>query len=152
MGEKIYEIVYIDKFSDNQQATLARQKLQGLFHLSDKQVQYLNSGDPVVVKRDIPMAIAQKFKRAIEGVGATCWIQEMANGEPHYERRQEKRRQTMDRRDQYRSSSILPDRRAALGRRSDHSRIQDDRRQPEEPFGENATLPQGDRRVTIAIT
>jgi hypothetical protein len=117
MGEKIYEVVYLDSFGCEEDASEARAKLKACFHLNDSQLKLLCSGVPVVVKKNLPLAEAQRFESAIKQAGATCWLQEMSPDEVHYERRQNKRRLLLDRRATYRGSSILPDRRSNTGRR-----------------------------------
>ncbi len=119
MGEKIYEVVYLDNFADSEVARLAKDKLKHSFHLTDSQLQLLSSGVPVVVKKNLPLSQAQRFEQAVKDAGATCWLQEMSPDEMHYERRQTSRRQLLDRRSSYRGSSIVPDRRHNMGRREE---------------------------------
>ena len=119
MGEKIYEVVYLDNFADSEVARLAKEKLKHSFHLTDSQLKLLSSGVPVVVKKNLPLSQAQRFEQAVKDAGATCWLQEMSPDEVHYERRQTSRRQLLDRRSSYRGSSIVPDRRHNLGRRQE---------------------------------
>jgi len=118
MNSKHYEVIYIDKFSDVANAEMARELLQQRFHLDDVSLDKLSCGQPVVVKRLVPLADAQKFESAIKEAGGTCWIQEVQSNGLHIERRLIGRRQKLDRRGSYRGSSILPDRRQSCGRRS----------------------------------
>lgn len=117
MGERIYEVVYIDNFDNADDAAQARSKLKACFHLNESQLQLLGSGVPVVVKKNLPLVDAERFEAAIKQAGATCWLQEMSPDEVHYERRQNSRRLLLDRRSTFRGSSILPDRRSNTGRR-----------------------------------
>jgi len=118
MSSKHYEVVYIDKFSDIAKAEMARDLLRQRFHLDDLSLDKLSCGQPVVVKRLVPLDDAQKFESAIKQAGGTCWVQEVPSDGVHTERRELVRRQKIDRRGTYRGSSILPDRRQSCGRRS----------------------------------
>lgn len=118
MSGKHYEVVYIDKFSDIAQAEMARDLLRQKFHLDDSSLEKLSCGQPVVVKRMVPLGDAQRFESAIKEAGGTCWVQEIPSDGSHVERRELLRRQKIDRRGSYRGSSILPDRRQTCGRRS----------------------------------
>lgn len=115
---KTYEVVYIDKFSDAIEADLARISLKERFQLSDRKLDIMASGTPVVVKKGISYEEACKFEEAIKRSGGVCWIQESSPDGLYHERRGAKRRALMDRRDHYRGSSIQPDRRMGIGRRS----------------------------------
>jgi len=118
MSSKHYEVVYIDKFSDIAQAEMSRDLLRQKFHLDDTSLNKLSCGQPVVVKRMVPLGDAQKFESAIKEAGGTCWVQEVPSDGSHVERRELVRREKIDRRGSYRGSSILPDRRQTCGRRS----------------------------------
>jgi hypothetical protein len=118
-SSKAYEVVYIDKFSDMASAELARESLKRTFGLNDQVISTLSSGVPIVVKKDISWEEAQKFEQAIKHSGAMCWVQEMSPDGGFHERRHELRRSALDRRETVRGSSILPDRRYGIGRRSD---------------------------------
>lgn len=115
---KTYEVVYIDKFSDAIEADLARISLKERFQLSDRKLNIMAKGTPVVVKKGISYDEAVKFEDAIKRSGGVCWIQECSPDGLYHERRDDKRRDLMDRRDHYRGSSILPDRRMGIGRRT----------------------------------
>lgn len=120
-GLKAYEVVYIDKFSDMASAELARENLKRTFGLNDHMLSTLSCGMPIVVKKGVSLDEAQKFEGAIKDSGGVCWIQEMSPDGNFHERRHEMRRQSLDRRGNFRGSSILPDRRYGIGRRSlDH--------------------------------
>lgn len=116
---KAYEVVYIDKFSDMNSAELARENLRRRFGLNDQMISTLSCGVPIVVKKDISLEEAQKFENAIKDSGGVCWIQEMAPDGAFHERRHSSRRTILDRRESFRGSSILPDRRYGMGRRSE---------------------------------
>ena len=113
-----YEVVYIDKFSDVVQAEMTHDMLQQRFHLDDASLEKLSCGQPVVVKRLVPLGDAKRFESAIKEAGGTCWVQKIESDGLHAERRELCRRQKLDRRGTYRGSSILPDRRQSCGRRS----------------------------------
>jgi len=120
-SSKAYEVVYIDKFSDVASAELARENLKRTFGLNDQMISALSCGVPIVVKKGICWDEAQKFEHAIKHSGGVCWVQEMSPEGGFHERRYEFRRHKLDRRETVRGSSILPDRRYGLGRRSDES-------------------------------
>lgn len=118
-SNKAYEVVYIDKFSDPATAELTRENLRKAFGLNDHMLSTLASGVPIVVKKDVSLDEAERFEHAIKGSGGVCWIQEMSPDGGFHERRHEYRRHTTDRRGIVRGSSILPDRRLTMGRRTD---------------------------------
>ncbi len=119
---RTYEVVYIDKFKDSIEADLARVSLKERFNLSDRKLDLMSSGLPVVVKKGISFDEACIFEDAIKRSGGVCWIQEMSPDGLHYERRTDPRRLQLDRRETYRGSSIQPDRRMGVGRRTDDQR------------------------------
>ena len=118
MRDDQYEVVYIDKFTDSAKAEFARTNLQKTFGLSARHLEKLASGAPVVVKRQVALAVAERYRQAILKAGGTAWVQTVGVNGEHVERRCEKRRQTRDRRTVFRGSSIIPDRRENCGRRS----------------------------------
>lgn len=113
-----YEVLYIDKFTDVAVAEYAKNNLRKLFQLDDKHIQRLSSGEPVVIKKDIDLDEAVKYRQAIAQAGGVAWVQSLNELGLHQERRKGKRRQLLDRRGSYRGSSIQPDRRETCGRRS----------------------------------
>ncbi|WP_439134132.1 hypothetical protein [Pseudomaricurvus sp.] len=115
---KTYEVVYIDKFTDSIEADLARVSLKERFQLSKRKLDIMSKGTPIVVKKGVSYEEAVKLEDAIKRSGGVCWIQETAPDGLYHDRRSDKRREVMDRRDHYRGSSILPDRRMGIGRRT----------------------------------
>ncbi len=118
MGERIYQVIYIDKFASPAEAQTSYRRIKDAFHLSDQAITQLQSQKPVPIKQNINRDTAQTICELMSSLGATCWLQEMNAEEAFFDRRQDKRRQQLDRRQQYRSSSIQPDRRHDCGRRS----------------------------------
>ncbi|NIB43279.1 hypothetical protein HBA55_26970 [Pseudomaricurvus alkylphenolicus] len=114
----LYEVVYIDKFEDITEATVARESLKSRFGLNDHMLSTLSSGVPVVVKKNVDLEEARRFEQAIKDSGGVCWVQEMAPDGRFHERRLEQRRKQQDRRHQVRGSAIVPDRRSGKGRRT----------------------------------
>lgn len=117
-GSKHFEVVYIDKFSDSYKAQLARDNLRAVFGLSTQQLDKLACGDPIVIKKEVSLSEASRYRSAVIDAGGIAWVQELDENGNHVERRQEKRRQLADRRNYFRASSIQPDRRQNCGRRS----------------------------------
>ncbi|GAB3101218.1 hypothetical protein G8770_16080 [Aestuariicella hydrocarbonica] len=115
---KTYEVIYIDKFADAIEAELARASLKERFLLSDRKLELMSCGKPIVVKKGVSYDEACRFDEEIKKSGGICWIQESAPDGLYHERRSEKRRELSDRRDHYRGSAILPDRRMGIGRRT----------------------------------
>jgi len=111
MGEKIYQVLYADKFVDVMEAAVTAKSLRRLFGLDDKVAARLASGRPVVVKMNAPYAVASPIHAAICDAGGTCWIEEMTVGQSYTDRRHERCRELLDRRSNYRGSAIVPDRR-----------------------------------------
>lgn len=120
MEEKSYQVVYVDKFYDARESATVSQNLRDLFGLNEKVIRRLASGEPVVVKKWVSYSIAEPIHVAICEAGGTAWIEEMEEGRGlgYRDRRMQQRRQLSDRRQHYRGSSILPDRRNKCGRRS----------------------------------
>lgn len=119
---KTYEVVYIDKFTDALEAELARLSLRERFNLSDRKLELMSCGSPVVVKKGVTYAEACVFEDAIKQSGGTCWIQESSPDGLYHDRRDESRRERLDRRDNYRTSAIESDRRMGIGRRDQDKR------------------------------
>jgi hypothetical protein len=111
MDSQKYEIVYIDKFIDIVEAEIARDALRQRFHLSEKIVERLSSGMPVVIKKSVDLHEAERYQQAIKEAGGVCWVQQMTPDCAHHERRLFNRRMKSCRRNEVRSSSIVPDRR-----------------------------------------
>lgn len=118
MRESLYEVIYIDKFFDIAEAEIVRQGLQKHFHLDEKTIEYMSTGKPVVIKKNVDRNAAERLKSVVDTIGGTCWVQEVSLSRHVRERRLRQRRQLISRRKNIRASSILPDRRIK-GRRSD---------------------------------
>lgn len=118
MAQAQYEVIYIDKFTDAAKANFTRTKMRNLFHLNDKHLDKLGSGDPVVIKKKVSLEEATRYREAVRRVGGVAWVQELSADGVHRERRQGQRRCLPDRRATFRASSIQPDRRQSCGRRS----------------------------------
>lgn len=119
---KTYEVIYIHKYTDAMQAELVRLSLKERFNLTERKLELMSCGSPVVVKKGVPYAEACLFEDAIKQAGGTCWIQECSPDGLYHDRRDECRRERLDRRDSYRTSSIQPDRRMGIGRRDQDKR------------------------------
>lgn len=113
-----YEVVYVDKFEGLPAADLLRERIRRRFGLSRPQLTRLSSGTPVVIKRGVGLEEAKRYQEAVNELDGTCWVQSMDSGGGYRERRRRKRRGLLDRRRNFRASSILPDRRDNYGRRS----------------------------------
>ena len=118
MSERLYEVVYVDKFDDLLAAELFRDQVRKRFKLNTEQLGRLSTGLPVVVKKRIGFDEAQTYRIAIQNAGGVCWVQELGPSGKHFERRRGERRKPPPRRSAFRASSHLPDRRRASGRRS----------------------------------
>lgn len=118
MSQKLYEVVYVDKFDDLLAAELFRDQVRKRFKLEPEKLARLSTGLPVVVKKRISLDEAQRYHAAIRKAGGVCWMQELDKNGRHYERRQAQRRKLSERRSAYRASSLFPDRRRGHNRRS----------------------------------
>lgn len=116
--EQQYEVLYIDKFTDAAKAEYARENLRATFHLSEQHLDRLATGEPVIIKKNINLDKALRYRQAVVDAGGVAWVQALDVQGEHWERRQNNRRQLTDRRTVYRASSIQPDRRQNCGRRS----------------------------------
>jgi len=118
MESQAYAVIYVDKFADDRAAEQQRERIRRRFQLSESGIARLSCGDPIVVKRGVPLAEAKRYQSAIRAVGGVCWIQVLNENGEYEDRRQGDRRALLDRRERFRASSILPDRRGSCGRRS----------------------------------
>ena len=121
--EAQYAVLYIDKFTDSAKAQYTRENLRETFHLADKHLDRLASGEPVVIKKLVSYDEALRYREAVVVAGGVAWVQALDPDGIHRERRQDKRRQLVDRRAHYRASSIQPDRRQDCGRRSSDNTV-----------------------------
>jgi hypothetical protein len=118
VSEKLYEVVYVDKFDDLLAAELFRDQVRKRFGLDSEKLPRLSTGLPVVVKKRIRYDEAQRYHAAIRKAGGICWVQELGPNGGHFERRQNQRRRPSERRTAFRASSLFPDRRHTGGRRT----------------------------------
>ena len=119
MAKTLYEVFYIDKFTNSNTARVAMANLRTKFKLNSAILKQMSSRKPISIKRHISLNIAEKYCQALIDTGGTAWVEEMVAGIPRAgDRRADKRRLLQDRRDLYRGSAIVPDRRASMGRRS----------------------------------
>jgi hypothetical protein len=118
VSEKLYEVVYVDKFDDLLAAELFRDQVRKRFRLDTDKLSRLSTGLPVVVKKRIQYDEAQRYHAAIRKAGGICWVQELGPNGEHFERRENQRRRPRERRGAYRASSLFPDRRGRDGRRT----------------------------------
>ncbi len=118
MIEQLYDVVYIDKFTDVIAARLFRSFAKTRFNLTNAQLDRISTGKPVIVKRRISRDLAKKYHRAFLQVGGVCWIQPSNESGVHWERRAIARRQPVDRRETYRPSTAFRNRRRNKGRRN----------------------------------
>lgn len=118
MEGNYYEVLYVDKFSDLVEAAVVNDTLRKTFGLNHRHLLKLSAGTPVVIKKKVGIEEAERYKGIVMDAGGVAWIQELGPEGEHLERRQEKRRSILDRRTVYRASSIVPDRRQDMGRRS----------------------------------
>ena len=122
MIEQLYDVVYIDKFTDVIAARLFRTFAKTRFNLSNAQLDRLSTGKPVVVKKRISRDLAKKYHRAFLQVGGVCWIQPSSESGDRWERRAIARRKPTDRRETYRPSTAYRNRRRSKGRRNSDQR------------------------------
>lgn len=117
MNTSNYEVVYIDKFTNPDQAAEVMSNLTNIFQLNFQAQTHLASGNPVVIKHHIDRDMAKRYISAIENAGGCCWVQELSVHGKHRERRSDQRRSSSDRRGTLLASSIQPDRRGFQERR-----------------------------------
>lgn len=122
MTDQLYDVIYIDKFTDVIAARLFRTFAKTRFNLTDAQLDKLSTGRPVVVKKRISRTIAKQYHRAFLKMGGVCWIQPSQHADQHFERRLITRRQPLDRREAYRPSTAFRNRRRNKGRRNTDKR------------------------------
>ncbi|UTA46900.1 hypothetical protein L1F30_12085 [Simiduia sp. 21SJ11W-1] len=115
-GTRGLDVIFIDKYIDPAKSLELLKKLQEKFLFSERTLQQLASGYPVVVKHDTDPATAQKLVDYILALGGDCWMQ-AANPEGFKDRREDNRRLTVDRRLLHRGWAIVPDRRKTRERR-----------------------------------
>ncbi len=117
MTDQLYDVVYIDRFTDVIAARLFRTFAKTRFKLTNTQLDQLSSGAPIVVKKRISRDLAKEYHRAFIKMGGVCWIQPSQETGHYLERRALSRRKPLDRRETYRPSTAFRNRRRNKGRR-----------------------------------
>lgn len=123
MSTGTYRVIFCGEIAADADPKQVKIGMAKLFRLDPAQPEHLTklkrmfSGRTIVIKDNLAMADAEKYRSAIEQVGGISHIELT----PAEERRKEQRRKIPDRREVRRSSAILPDRRKNSGRRSTDS-------------------------------
>jgi len=110
------DVLFIDKYIDPAKSLELLNTLQQKFMFSDAVKRQLSSGIPVVIKHDTDTETAQKIVNYIAKLGGDCWVQ-TTSPEGYTDRRDQNRRNTVDRRLLHRGWAIMPDRRRSRERR-----------------------------------
>jgi len=76
MAVKQYDIIFKGETVDGVDVQVAKQALANLFKLSDDKVEALFTGKPIVLKRDLPFAMANKYRVAIKKAGSLAEVVE----------------------------------------------------------------------------
>ena len=119
MSKILYEVFYIEKCEDRESALVTKENLRVKFKINDATLMRMNTGKPLSIKRHVSLNVAEKYCQALIGAGGTAWLEEMEYGlSRSADRRADKRRLLLDRRNIYRGSALVPDRRDRVGRRS----------------------------------
>ncbi|TQV84116.1 hypothetical protein FKG94_05485 [Exilibacterium tricleocarpae] len=118
MDSKLYEVVYIDKFDQREEASAVGWRFRRLFGLDNRTIAKLGSGKPIILKKNIPFNMAAQLKRLVEAIGGVCWVQPVPKNGAGHERRRLQRRRQSNRRGGQRADSALAERRISPGRRS----------------------------------
>ncbi len=77
MGETNYRLVFKGKLTPGSDPGAVKQHLAALFKNGPEQIEKLFYGKPVVVKKDLDLAEAKKYKQAFDSSGAISVIQEI---------------------------------------------------------------------------
>ena len=119
MSKRLYEVFYIEKFVDAEAARIAAENLRVKFKINGTTLKRMNTGKPLSVKRHVSLNVAERYCQTLIDAGGTAWVEEMLDGKPRQaDRRAQKRRLLLDRRNIYRGSAVVPDRRYKNGRRT----------------------------------
>ena len=79
MSDQRFDLTYKGLVAPGADPETARQRLTGVFKLSDKGAERLFTGRPVVVKRDVDAATAGRFKKIFAHAGAVLTITPVAD-------------------------------------------------------------------------
>lgn len=81
MADERFDLTYEGLIARGADREKARKRLAAVFNLTDKGVERLFSGKPVVVKRDVNAATAAQFKKIFAQAGAVLTIAALAGAE-----------------------------------------------------------------------
>ncbi|HYN76179.1 MAG TPA: hypothetical protein VES73_00095 [Lamprocystis sp. (in: g-proteobacteria)] len=78
MSDERFDLSYLGLIAEGADPTHTRQRLCGIFKLTDKGADRLFTGRPVIVKRDVDAATAARFKKVFAQAGAILTITPVA--------------------------------------------------------------------------
>lgn len=78
MAEKRFNLVCEGQIADGQEPEKVKRNLAALLKREPGEIEHLLSGDPVVIKRNMPPDKAKKYKQAFEKAGGVCRLEEVA--------------------------------------------------------------------------
>lgn len=93
------------------------QRLALRFGLGVSELELLRNNRPIVVKRHKNPLLAQKLCEALVALGAISWVQYYKSRQDYKDRRGQPRRDSDDRRDEWRKNAVVSERRRCDGRR-----------------------------------
>ncbi len=114
--ENLFRVVLLNEFNQIDNADDIQKKVAARFRLSDKAVDHVFAGRPVVIKTNVDAETAFRFKTTLDQIGALSQVESMpefddTDASGYIERRIKQQRAAYDRRAQTRNGQILPDRR-----------------------------------------
>ncbi|QTA83077.1 UPF0145 [Desulfonema limicola] len=75
MSEKTYKLIFEGKIIQGHDPAQVKKHIKSLFKTSDKGLEHLFSGKPVVVKKNMDQKTAMKYNQAVKKAGGMCIIE-----------------------------------------------------------------------------
>ena len=75
MSEKTYKLIFEGKIREGHDLSQVKKNIKALLKTSDKGIQQLFSGKPVVVKKNMDQTTSMKYNQAIKKAGGLCTIE-----------------------------------------------------------------------------
>lgn len=75
MAEKTYKLIFDGRIQDGHDPAQVKKNIKSLLKASDKSIQHLFSGKPVVIKKNMEQKTAMKYNQAFKKAGAVCTIE-----------------------------------------------------------------------------
>jgi uncharacterized protein YbjQ (UPF0145 family) len=82
MAEKQYNLVFEGQIAEGAAPDKVKRNLASLLKRKPEEIQHLFTGDPIVIKRNMPPEKAKKYKSAFEKAGGVCRLEAAGEEKP----------------------------------------------------------------------